>query len=458
MKRLDIGRFSNLLTGYTELRLQETRSNGISMVDGTLMGNAKSVSSGVSARSYKHGSWGFASSPEIDHEAIKHVIKASSENALLLDRYEKKGEPDFQTVAAAGEWDFTTNRSLVSQKDRVGFVKDIDDYISKKFTKLSSRTISLGSTDIEKQLLTSAGSKVFSMTPRSMMYVIQTVDSDSGPVELYTVLGGLGQFEDVFIKPSSYFEKLDEIYEHLLNKAEGVFPKAGIRQCVLDADIAGILAHEAIGHTTEADLVRGGSIAADRMGQMVASPLITLTDFAHTCMGETCPVPVHIDDEGTLAEDVTIIEDGVLKSYMHNRESALEFGVKPAGNARGNKFSDEPLIRMRNTAILPGTSKLQDMIQSVEDGYYLLQSSNGQADSTSEFMFGVVLGYEIKNGKIGRALKDVTISGIAFDMMKTVTAVSDNMSWKVGMCGKKQPISVGMGGPAIQCSINIGGK
>jgi TldD protein len=137
----------------------------------------------------------------------------------------------------------------------------------------------------------------------------------------------------------------------------------------------------------------------------------------------------------------------------------LHFKAAPTGNARGYRFSDEPLIRMRNTAILPGDSKLDDMIESVEDGYYLMQSSNGEADSTSEFMFGVVMGYEIKNGKLGRALKDTTISGVAFDMLKTVTALSDDMAWtSAGMCGKKQPIPVGMGGPAVKCRINIGGK
>jgi len=114
---------------------------------------------------------------------------------------------------------------------------------------------------------------------------------------------------------------------------------------------------------------------------------------------------------------------------------------------------------MRNTAILPGRSKLEDMIASVDDGYYLMKPSNGQADSTSEFMIGVDQGYEIKNGRRGRAIRDTTISGVAFDMLKTITEVSDDMKWTCsGMCGKKQPIPVGMGGPAVKCRINVGGK
>jgi TldD protein len=74
-------------------------------------------------------------------------------------------------------------------------------------------------------------------------------------------------------------------------------------------------------------------------------------------------------------------------------------------------------------------------------------------------MFGVTLGYEIKKGKLGRALLDTTISGVAFDMLKTVTQVSDEMTWvSAGTCGKKQPMTVGMGGPAIRCQVNLGGR
>ncbi len=255
------------------------------------------------------------------------------------------------------------------------------------------------------------------------------------------------------------FPGIEKLYNHLVKKTEGVFPDAGDKECVLDADLAGILAHEAIGHTTEADLVLGGSVAGNLINKEAASPLVNLTDFANTAFGKTCPMPIYIDDEGTKAADAIIIENGILKSFMHNKESAARFNVKPTGNARAFAFSDEPLIRMRNTAILPGKSKLEDMIASVKDGYYLIKSSNGQADSTSEFMFGIVLGYEIKNGKLGRAIKDTTISGVAFDMLKTVTMVSDDMTWSAGgMCGKKQLIPTGMGGPAVKCRITIGGK
>ena len=144
---------------------------------------------------------------------------------------------------------------------------------------------------------------------------------------------------------------------------------------------------------------------------------------------------------------------------MNSRETAARYGMVPRGNARAWAFNDEPLIRMRNTCILPGASTLDEMIASVEDGYYLIESSNGQADLTGEFMFGVSLGYEIKNGKLGHALLDTTVSGVAFEMLKTVDMLSDHVSWSSsGFCGKKQPMPVGMGGPDMRCRITIGGR
>jgi TldD protein len=244
-----------------------------------------------------------------------------------------------------------------------------------------------------------------------------------------------------------------------MQKREGVYSRAGLRKCVLGPELAGMLAHEAIGHTVEADIVQGGSIAGNYMDKEVASELVSMVDFAHTAFGKPCPLPVYVDDEGTIAEDAVLIENGILKSYMHSKESARHFGVKPLGNARGFLFSDEPLIRMRNTAVLPGKSKLDDMIAGVDEGYYLVKTGNGQADTTSEFMFSVDMGYEIKNGKIGKALRETTISGVAFEMLKTVDMISDDIVWEcAGFCGKKQPMTVGMGGPAIRCDLNIGGR
>ena len=459
MKPVELGSYTELFSEYTELRAQENRTLSVAIVNGDVMGNSRSTGSGVSARTFSKGIWGFASNPIIDDESIRKVIRAATRNSQFLAGKENRAGYILPSSPGRSSEDFSTKKNRLTQKEIIEFMMEIDGRIESKYSSVVSRTSAFQLLDMEKYLVTSDGSSVYSMIPRSILYISLSTEYKGESVELFDVYGGMGQFEDLFSTPEALFGKMDEHYEHLLRKAEGVHPDSGIKECILDADLAGILSHEAIGHTTEADLVRGGSVAGDYMDQQVASPLVTLVDFASRALGEICPVPVFIDDEGTVAEDAVIIENGILKRYMHNKESAASFNARPTGNARAYRFSDEPIIRMRNTAILPGKSKLEDMIASVDDGYYLMKPSNGEADTTSEFMFGVVMGYEIKKGRLGRAIRDTTISGVAFDMLKTITAVSDEMKWtNGGMCGKKQPIPVGMGGPAVKCRINIGGK
>ncbi len=459
MVAVELGTYTDLFSEYTELRVQENRIMNVTVVNGDVMGNSRSTGSGVSARTFSKGTWGFASNPVIDDENIRKVIGAATRNSQFLAGREKRTGYTLPSSPGRSSEDFSTKKKRFSQKEIIEFMMEIDGRIDEKYSRVVSRTSVLQLLDMEKSLVTSDGSSVYSMIPRTLLYISLSTEHDGEPVQLFNAYGSLGQFEDLFLTPEVLYGRLDEHYEHLIRKAEGVHPDSGMKECILDADLAGILSHEAIGHTTEADIVRGGSVAGDYMDQQVASPLVTLVDFANRALGEICPVPVFMDDEGTVAEDAVLIDNGILKRFMHNKESAAYFDARPTGNARAYKFSDEPIIRMRNTAILPGKSKLEDMIASVDDGYYLMKPSNGQADSTSEFMFGVVQGYEIKKGRLGRAIRDTTISGVAFDMLKTVTAVSDDMKWtNGGMCGKKQPIPVGMGGPAVKCRINIGGK
>jgi TldD protein len=95
----------------------------------------------------------------------------------------------------------------------------------------------------------------------------------------------------------------------------------------------------------------------------------------------------------------------------------------------------------------------------VDSGYLLMKTGNGQADSTTEFMFGVTMAYEIKGGKLGPAIRDTTVSGSAIKVLQSVDAVSDDMHWDAaGYCGKKQPMVVAMGGPALRARAHLGGE
>ena len=444
----------------TELRAQRNLNRRAVLLNGDLVGNVRTEQFGVSARVYENGVYGFSSTAEYTDETVKAVLQAASENAAFLAGHAGKGKGPHKAMAP-GRIDTAYDLNDVEQRTYIEFAQTLDDYIAKKYPDLVSRTVIATADSMEKLLCVSNGCDGHSILPRSYMILMMTMAGPDGkPVELHKFAGGgWGTFDRNYAKPEDCFAAADELYDRLRQKAEGVYADAGNKTVILSGFMSGMLAHEAVGHTVEADLVIGGSVAGPNLNKRVGSDLVNLVDFAHTAFGKPTPLPVYVDDEGTAATDAVLIKDGILVGYMNNRESAERFNMAPTGNARAYLFSDEPLIRMRNTAVLPGTSKLEDMIASIDDGYYLINSSNGQADTTGEFMFGVTFGYEIKKGKLGRALLDTTISGVAFDMLKTVDMVSDELTWASGgMCGKKQPMPVGMGGPAVKCRLTIGGR
>jgi len=443
----------------TVLRGQENRNRRVVMLKGNLVQNSRSEGAGINARVNHHGTFGFASIGEYSTEAAEKVIRAATENALFLSRHSGRN-----TVLppSTGAGTVPLNREIIDteQKELIDLCRKVDDYIAGKYPDLTSRTVVYTEDSQDRIVYSSDAFSGHLTTPRCHVFVILEAETKDGvPVQLFKAFGGYGSFRDHFTRPEEMYPEIDALYGRLMDKKEGVYAEAGYKTVILGGMMGGMLAHEAVGHTVEADLVRGGSVAGPSLHQQVASPLVSMTDFAHTFAGKTAPLPVYLDDEGTKAEDAELIRDGILVGYMNDRESAEEYGMKPVGNARGWTFADEPLIRMRNTCVLPGKSTVEEMIASVDDGYYLIDSGNGQADLTGEFMFGVTCGYEIKNGKLGRALLDTTVSGVAFDMLKTVDMVSNEVEWSSsGFCGKKQPMAVGMGGPHMRCKIMIGGR
>lgn len=443
----------------TELRAQMSLRRAVTMQSGSVVRNVRTGAGGVSARVYKDGRWGFASAAEVSGEAVEKALQKAEGNAALLSRRAPGAKGPLPAIGSgtrAPDADFAD----LPQKTYIDFLSGLDSYVKDHCKKLTSRRLAVSCDSMEKLIATSDGYTAHILAPRSYVYIFMTAEAhDGSPVELFVPLGTRGTFDRNFTDPALLHGEVDALYDKVMRKCEGVYPEPGVKTCILGGTLSGMLAHEAVGHTVEADLVLSGSVAAHCLNKQVASPLVSMVDFAHTALGETAPLPVYVDDEGVRAEDAVLIENGFLTGYMVNRELGAHFGMAPKGNARAFAFSDEPLVRMRNTAVLPGASSLEEMIASVDDGYYLLDTGNGQADATGEFMFGITMGYEIRHGRLGRAIRDTTVSGVAFDMLKAVDMVGDTVVWgSSGFCGKKQPMPVGLGGPALRCRITMGGR
>jgi TldD protein len=452
---------SKNFSGYTELRWQANHVFSLSIRNGLLGANARSRHSGVSARCHRNGVFGFAATQREDDEAIAGVLADAFNNAGLVGSREAGAQVELpRTGVTAGVFDYHSRRGPLATADRVDLLRAVDARIGAKYRGIVNWILALETLALEKAVVTSEGAATYSYIPRAALVLSLSGRARDGNVALSDVVGGFGELEDQSFDVDAIVARVDQLCAQLRLKAEGVHCEPGIHDVVLHGRVSAILAHEAIGHTCEADSVLSGSVAGDHINDLVASEKITLGDYAGRGPDGAAPLAIHVDDEGTPCRDVTIIDKGVLKGLLHNKETARRLDAEPTGNARAFGFADEPLVRMRNTAILPGTDRIEDMIAAVDRGYLLVRPTNGQADWTSEFTFGASCGYEIRGGKIGRAIRDTTISGVAFEMLKTVTHVGDTLHWEgaAGFCGKKQAMPVGMGGPALKCRVMIGGR
>jgi TldD protein len=441
---------------YWEARQHELRKTRIVMIDGRLTANSTTVESGASARVRHGGYWGFASAPEPDIAPLRDQARR---NALAMARFGARDDAALAEGSHRGEHEFR-GRAPMSSKDNLDRLAALQAHCKERFPGLTSVRLIAHEETHRKRIATSGGSDALACIQRAMAYVfLATEDAQGAPIEVFDRVNTRGGFADLDLSVESMAPLLDTMHRHLQAKRHAVPARGGLHTVVMAPVLAGMLAHEAMGHPCEADIVLAGAITGDLVGQRVASDLVTMVDAAHHVGDAEAPMPVYVDDEGSPARDALLIERGLLRQFMTSRETAAKLGIASTGSARAYGPNDEPLVRMRNTVILPGSSKLDAMIAGVEDGYLLAGTSNGQADSTTEFMFGINLGYEIKNGQLGRAIRDTTVSGSAIKVLQSVDAVSDDMVWvSAGYCGKKQPMVVSMGGPALRARAHLGGE
>jgi TldD protein len=237
-------------------------------------------------------------------------------------------------------------------------------------------------------------------------------------------------------------------------------PPAGEMPVVMAAGSSAILLHEAIGHGLEADFNRKGiSIFADRMGSRVAPDDVTICDDG-TLPGARGSL--NADDEGSSTERTVLVEDGLLRSYLHDRISARHYKVRSTGSGRRESFRHPVLPRMRCTYMEAGPHAPEEIIRSVERGLYCLTFANGQVQiGAGDFAFYVRHGYLIEGGRLTRPVKDVNLIGNGPQVLATIDMVGndllmDESGWTCGKDGQGVPVSQGM--PTVKVSkLSVGG-
>ena len=235
---------------------------------------------------------------------------------------------------------------------------------------------------------------------------------------------------------------------------------AGPQTVVLAPGWSGILLHEAVGHGLEADFIRKGtSLFAGKLGQQVASDLVTVIDDGTVSSGRGS---INIDDEGNPGERKVLIENGVLKNYLYDGLNAKLMGQRTTGSGRRESFRHLPLPRMTNTFLAPGDHAPEDILKEVKRGLYCATFGGGQVDITNgNFVFEVSEAYQIEDGRLGRPVKNAMLIGVGPEALKNVTRVGcDPMPDPgMGVCMKDgQMLPVGVGLPTLRIdNVTVGG-
>ncbi|MFW5985806.1 MAG: TldD/PmbA family protein [Halanaerobiales bacterium] len=455
-----LDKLKNIVNGsecWTEIRYHLRNSTNIRIRNGKVEKSEYDTLAGAGIRCLVDGCWGFVATSDTDADSLNNAVKEAEQAAargarLRQNKIEGLGEGEI----ARGKYYYVEDSDEPNLKEKIELFLKTEAGIREK-DNIVSGDINYSQYDEEKYIVNSDGAAAHIKETKRDIGVIAFARNHSGREMGTSSAGVTGSWEDLFA---------DKILPEMVEEATGIarqnleadYAPGGEYTVILDPMLVGVLAHEAIGHTVEADFVLSGSIVKDKIGEKVASKLITMVDDGSV---EGAAGMVMVDDEGIETEKTVIIEDGVLKNYLHNRESAYLFATKARGNARAFTYRDEPIIRMTNTSILPGEDNLDGMIAGIEDGFFLKGlGQSGQADATAEFMFGVEEAYRIKDGKVAEPVKGITISGQAFKVLSSVDAVSRDFKFALGRgyCGKGQPAKVDAGGPYLRCRVTIGGQ
>ena len=341
-----------------------------------------------------------------------------------------------------------------SEQQILDFCKELRDTVSGKSGFL--RNVSVGIYTMETSKLFVSANRELDQNYAWVNGMIGAVYQENGKTVQHRVGENESTVAAVLEKLPGTVDKL--LHEcHMLTTAKPMIP--GEYDIVTDTEMTGLIAHEAFGHGVEMDMfVKDRALAKEYVGKYVASPIINMRDGAGAALSAGS---YFFDDEGILAGDTQIIRDGILVTGISDLSSALELGTAPTGNGRRESSRRKAYARMTNTFIEPGDAELEEMIGSIDHGFYVCECDNGMEDPKN-WAIQCVAKYaiEIVDGKLtDNWFAPVILSGYVPDLLKSISMVSKNCKIVgAGMCGKgyKEWVRVSDGGPNVKARAKLG--
>ena len=440
---------------FADLYFEHTISNSLGLEDKKVDRASTSVNLGVGIRTVKGDQVGFGFTQELTEKSMMAAAATAATIAdgsatLVSGKFAVAKISDYYPLTGTKPAPLAPRLSLVESTAGKCFASS--NYVIKTIARFS---------DARKRIMvvTSDGIKSEDLLPGSSLTAMVTVEKDGRKEQFWFSRGGRRDFS--YYTDDIAKEVAEGVVDGAVTLLDAVVVPAGEMPVVFAPGSPGVLLHEAVGHGFEADFNRKKtSIYSTMMGQKVAEPMVTVVDDG---MWPNVRGSINFDDEGTPSQKTAIVENGILKSYLHDRISAKHYGLSSTGNGRRESYAHYPIPRMRNTYILPGPNKPQEIIESVKKGVYIQDVSNGQVNiGQGDFAFYVSQGRLIEGGKLGARIKDINIMGNGPKLLQDITMAADDLKlgWSgVSTCGKEgQLVPIDAGMPTVMVrSLTVGG-
>jgi len=441
---------------YGDLYFQFARSETWSVEDGLVKDGVYSVDRGVGVRGVSGEKTGFAYADQLSKRALNDAVAAARGIARQgASARVALGRP--QSRASL----YSSDDPLISLADdaKVELLADLD----RRTRELDPRIVQVGASiaSLYDVVLIAAtdGTLAADVRPLVRLNVSVILEDGSRREQGYAGTGGRSDLHSIADGETPLRLAREAVRQAAINM-EAVAAPAGNMPVVLGAGWPGVLLHEAIGHGLEGDFNRKGTSAfSGRIGERVATEQCTVVDDG-TIAGRRGSL--NCDDEGTPTQCTTLIENGILTSYMHDKLNAGLMGSRSTGNARRESYAYAPMPRMTNTYMLAGSHDPGEIIASVEKGVYAPNFGGGQVDITSgKFVFSASEAYLIEKGRKSTPIKGVMLIGSGPEVLTRVSMVGNDLELDpgIGVCGKEgQSVPVGVGQPTLKIdALTVGG-
>ncbi|MHA2037405.1 MAG: TldD/PmbA family protein [Promethearchaeota archaeon] len=418
-------------------------------------------------RAFNNGGWGFCVLKDLNRKSILRGFEKATKLAKLSESLCKNKFKMSPVDPLIHDFKVNSKKNLeeIDIEDKINLVK-YHEKVAADYSSKIKNTHTLYTDGHTNNLLINSFNSYISQDLSFLRLFSLVYTQQNGIIQrAVNSIGGIGGFEIVKT------EKADDLSRKSAKEAVDLLnaksPIGGKLTIITDPKLTGTLIHEAFGHGVEADLVlNNDSLLKGKIGEKVASETVNILDNPTMGQGKKFNLPYDlfgcyfVDDEGIPAQKTTVIEDGILKNYLHNLETSSRMGVQSNGHGRASSSSSRPQVRMGFTFLEPGDWNSEEIIEDTKNGILCEDFQYGYTDpSTGNFQFKCKFSYKIENGEKKELMRDVSLSGMILEVLNKISAIGKQTSYSDGICGKGgQSVRVCDGGPYIRIDdITVGG-